>query len=375
MSSQPLNVFIVDDEPSTRMVIGAQLDAAQYQIAEFGRGEDCLAALDQAPNVILLDIEMPGMDGIDVCRTLREAGHSTIHVIFISTHNDLETRMRAYDAGGNDYVVKPFAPEEIEQKLQVAGQILSRHRGLEQQTEVATMTAFTAMSSMGELSAVLQFLQASFACQTLEQLGAAVIDALAQYGLDGLVELRCGARTCAISPRGECSPLEASILVHMRKLERIFQFRDRLAINYPFVTLVVSNLPKDDPDRAGRLRDHLAILVEGANARASLIASETERLAQASGIKQAAHDLALYLQESEGRQTELRVNCLDLMSTYVLNLENSFVHLGLTESQEGVLSNNARKTRDLLGDQLILGMGAADRLNKVINVLQGSANV
>lgn len=370
MQEQPLKIFVVDDDPAARMIVGFQFDDPAYRVIEFDSGEACLAALDQAPNVILMDVEMTGMDGIATCLALREAGESRAQVIFISSHDDLETRLKAYDAGGSDYLVKPFAPEELAQKVRVAQHLLERQRGLADQAQFARMTAFTAMSSMGELGVVLQFLRASFACRSREQLAAELFTALGQYGLQGLVELRHPGQRTSASSQGECSPLEESILVHARSMDRIFQFSDRMVINYPCVTLVSSNLPMDDPDRVGRLRDHLAILAEGADARMIALASEEARMAQALGIVQAVGDLTSALGEIETQQGAHRLRALELMDSFVFDLERSFVHLGLTSGQEETLGDMARKTAENIGGLLGESKDVGDRLRAVTSRLQ-----
>ena len=66
---------------------------------------------------------------------------------------------------------------------------------------------------------------------------------------------------------GEATPLEASVVDHLAAMERIMQFQTRLSITYEHVSLLVKNMPVDDEDRCGRLRDHLAMLAEGADVR------------------------------------------------------------------------------------------------------------
>jgi len=254
--------------------------------------------------------------------------------------------------------------------VRVAQQHLERQRGLADQAQFAQMTAFTAMSSMGELGVVLQFMHASFGCQSREQLAAALFAALGQYGLHGLVELRNNNRQNSASSQGECTPLEESILAHARGMDRIFQFSDRMVINYPCVTLVSSNLPMDDPDRVGRLRDHLAVLAEGADARMIALANEEERMAQAANIVEAVGDLTIALGNIETQQGAHRLRALTMLDGFVFDMERSFVHLGLTSGQEETLSDMARKTAENIGGLLGEGKDVGDRLRSVIFRLQ-----
>jgi CheY-like chemotaxis protein len=371
MTDSALKVFVVDDDPSARMIATHVLSNLGYTLAEFSNGADCLAALDQEPDVILLDVEMPGTNGIDVCRACRDQGLSNAQVIFLSAHDDLDTRMAAYDAGGNDYVVKPYAAAELARKVKVAERALETARGLSAQANFAQQAAFTAMSSMGEMGAVLEFLRNSFACRTPADLARALFAACAQYGLQGLAEMRdAQGAHCFSSTRDVCSELEASIVGHAREMGRVFQFSDRLAINSPHLTMLLLNMPLDDPDRNGRYRDHLAIISEGAEARLEAMDSENQRLAHANAIMQVVADLAEVLARIELKQRDLRVGTLDLASRYAYELHAAFGEMALTGSQESALVAIAHKAHDRIANLMSDDKTVGNSLRQVIAVLE-----
>lgn len=373
MQERPLSIFVLDDDPASRMAAGFALDEPGYAVREFGCGEDCLAALEEKPDLILVDVEMPGMDGIAFCRALRAAGEEHAEVIFLSAHNDLETRMAAYEAGGDDYLIKPCAREDLLCKVKVAERSLGSRHGLAAQAGDAMRTAFTAMSAMGEMGVLLEFLRTSSACQTHAQLVESVFHVLRQYGLEGLVELRTAEGDLCFSMHGVCSELEKSIVSHVRNMERIFQFRERLVINYPRVVLLIQNLPLDDPDRVGRLRDHLAMLVEGIQPRLHAMEGEIQRQRQTQGILAAVAELTQALAGIEVRQGENRFRALAAGNGFLERLELSFVHLGLSQSQEQELAALARtsveRITDVLGEDKSLG----EQLLRVVTRLRGLA--
>lgn len=374
MTESTLDIFLVDDDPTARAIAAFHLESLGAHVTEFSDGAACLAALDTAapPDIAILDVEMPGIDGIEVCARLRGAGANDTEVIFISAHDDLETRLRAYGAGGNDYLIKPFVPEDLQHKLEVARRAILARREVADHERSARAAAFSAMSTMSEMGVIVEFMRASFTCETPVALGALLCEALTQYGLHGFVRLHDKHIGCCHSSTGRCTALEASILDHLQGMERIFQFRDRLSINYPHVTLLIPDLPLDEHERAGRLRDHLAVLVEGAEARFLALASETHRLAQAHAVLAATADLANALEEIERRQREHRTQTLAVAHDHQAALTRTFVHLGLTEPQEETLAALTQEAIDKIARLQDDDIATSQRLHAVAERLKAA---
>ena len=120
-----LRVFVVDDDAIILDVLRATL-AAECELHTFASAEACLGALvDVKPDLFLLDVSMPVMDGYALCRQLKDDWDTQdIPVVFISASDNNETRMLCYEAGGDDFIQKPFDPVELLSKLGVAGRIL-----------------------------------------------------------------------------------------------------------------------------------------------------------------------------------------------------------------------------------------------------------
>jgi CheY-like chemotaxis protein len=359
-----MKIFVVDDDPIFRMLIVDALKDPRDSVREFDDGKSVVASKHEAPDLVLLDIEMPGMDGITACKILKAENKEYPQIIFVSGHDDLESRLAAYAVGARDFVVKPFDPEEVTAKVEVVRAYLERFEASKNNFQYAQQAAFTAMSSLGELGVVLQFLRNSFSCRDRDTLGAAIMDAVAQYGLDGMVELRSRAVTKAYSCSGGCSPLQRSILTHVQTMDRIFRFRSQLVINYPNVTLVILNLPADE-DLVGRLRDHLALLTEGADTRLQALEIEQMKAVQDVGISQVIAELTQTMFEIEQSQAASRVRAMEVDSKYLLELVDVFVNLGLTDSQENILANMAQQTRIELAKLREIDGTSSDRLREI----------
>jgi two-component system KDP operon response regulator KdpE len=112
-------ILVVDDDPQIRRVMKATLVAHSYEVVEARTGEDALEAAPQLnPSLVLLDMNMPGMGGLETCRALR-AG-SDVPVIILSVRNTEKDKVAALDAGADDYVTKPFSIEELLARIRAA---------------------------------------------------------------------------------------------------------------------------------------------------------------------------------------------------------------------------------------------------------------
>jgi signal transduction histidine kinase len=109
------NILVVDDTPDNLRLLSAMLTAQGYEVRKALNGKMALTACKMLlPDIILLDINMPGMDGYEVCQQLKAEGHtSEIPVIFISALDDVLDKVKAFDVGGVDYITKPFHGAEV----------------------------------------------------------------------------------------------------------------------------------------------------------------------------------------------------------------------------------------------------------------------
>ncbi|SDO02272.1 two-component system, OmpR family, response regulator [Klenkia soli] len=113
----PLRVLVVDDEPSIRELLGLALRYEGWDVATAADGADAVrTARETRPDAVLLDMMMPGMDGLEVLRHLR-ADLPHIPVIFLTAKDAVEDRIAGLTAGGDDYVTKPFVLEEVAARL------------------------------------------------------------------------------------------------------------------------------------------------------------------------------------------------------------------------------------------------------------------
>jgi DNA-binding response OmpR family regulator len=110
-------VLLVDDDAAIRRTVAAGLELEGFEVVAASGGRPALAALESVrPAVVLLDLAMPDLDGLEVLRRMRAAGHH-VPVCVLSARDEVDDRVRGLQAGADDYVVKPFALEEVAARL------------------------------------------------------------------------------------------------------------------------------------------------------------------------------------------------------------------------------------------------------------------
>jgi DNA-binding response OmpR family regulator len=127
MKTEPGLVLIVDDEPEIRELLGARLVHAGHEVVTASNGEEALRRIaERLPDAVLLDVVMPGMNGIEVCRRIR-GSPTTEHlpILMITALTDRTSRLKAIDAGASDFLTKPFDSEEI--MLRVRNAVHMKH--------------------------------------------------------------------------------------------------------------------------------------------------------------------------------------------------------------------------------------------------------
>ncbi len=126
-------ILVVDDEPAVRRALERALRLESYEVALAEDGEQALDAIAQDPvDALILDVMMPGIDGLEVCRRMRSAGDRT-PVLMLTARDAIDDRVEGLDVGADDYLVKPFALRELQARVRA---LLRRAGDGEESTEV-----------------------------------------------------------------------------------------------------------------------------------------------------------------------------------------------------------------------------------------------
>jgi len=273
-----VNIAYLDDEPINVKIIQQALKA-EYNISCSLDAKDFLAADESYPDLLLLDVQMPEINGHEVCKALRAKGYDK-PILFLSAHSDVEERLKGYYAGGDDYISKPFNFDELKLKIKSNLKRYSDLQKTKERLQQASTTAMTAMNNASEMGVALLYTQKTHACENTEQLASSLKETLRSYGLNAVFCFRQaqGAHYDSVSG-AELSQLEKELLDAYQRCNKIATHGSRCLLSSQNISLLVKNMPSDE-EKTGRLRDHLALIQDTSHQHLNFLASKNQQLAQ-----------------------------------------------------------------------------------------------
>ncbi len=250
------------------MAIMTELLQDEYSLDTAQSGENCLQIVEESrPDLVLLDVNMPRMDGLETCRRLKSSSDTAdIPIIFVSALASRTELMAGYEAGADDYLTKPLNEEVLSRKINLVLASQSRKQELKTISDQAVEDLIDNLSSTEQLKMVVKFLSRCQANRDLSELTANLFDCLRILDLECSLLIAENTETHVYFSDEIDRPMERQILESLRDQDRVVKFGTRLAINSDNASLLVRNLPIDT-DSAKELCDNLLILFEGLDAR------------------------------------------------------------------------------------------------------------
>jgi CheY-like chemotaxis protein len=344
-------VFVVDDDNTTRLLLESML-RTKHAVEAFDSAESCLARLThKQPNLFLLDVGLPGMDGYDLCRNIKSLPEMNIPVVFISGHDDLDAVMAGYDAGGEDYIVKPFNITALSRKIENLRRIELDKKALLAQVKDSDELATLVLANLDEYAILIKFLRSLNECANIKEMVEAILRSLDAFHLDGAVQIRLRNFEKTFSKAGENWPLEISVINHIRTMDRIFEFRTHCAYNFEHITVLVTNMPVADADLCGRIRDHLAIAAETADAKLMALQTSADNASMREDIRNLLHAVGQTVESYRRKYDDARYQGSIFTTRIVDDLLTAFAYLGLSSRSEeeilGMVKDHSNKLIDI----------------------------
>jgi len=346
--SKPVICYLDDDETNLQLVISSL--EQQFYVETLS---ESLGALEKIraikPELVILDVNMPDINGYEMCRLIRQDSDlSGLPVVFLTCLTTLSDRLEGYDAGGDAYLGKPFKIAELTSVIHV--HLHRRHQldVIQEQMLSAQDMAMTMMKTQSELGEVVQFSRNVSRANNIEAFTTTLFDTLARFGLESSIQINLlSGALHRRSDAGALTGMEQELFELSSGAGRITSFGNKCIYTSKHLVLLVKNVPLEDIELAGRLRDHLAIVVDSADVSLRLI--EQDLQLKQKKIEVSGTSLNTINNEFDSildRLKQMDSQAKQAFESLSLNIEMSFLYLGLTEQQEGQLLTLVKESRE-----------------------------
>lgn len=373
------HILVVDDTKDGRLFLNMMLED-DYTVTEADSGETCLKSIaDKMPDLVLLDVEMPGMSGYETCMQLRKQ-HDTkyLPVIFVSALDSTQDRLEGFEAGGNDYLIKPVDEDGLLRKIT---DCLQRENEIKlakiqmnvlgdtlQQVNDATSMAMEAMTVSGELGLIINFVKDVQMIDSLEAVAQAVMNTAQQFSLSSAAMVISDANHFVGCQEDS---LEAELLRQVAgSNERIFSVGVRTVVKNKHIVLLIKDMPLDNDNLYGRVKDHLAVFMDIANGHLMTLEARNDVIRQRKVFFNQIIDVAEKQIKKTGKQLlKHDQQNQQIMQGMLSEMESMLFSLGLEEDQEEKLMSLADQAKLKLEDTAGLTHELSNELGVILEKL------
>lgn len=365
-------ICYIDDCETNLRLIEKSL-SSDYQVIKLASPVDAHEQVASIkPDLILLDVNMPEVDGYEVCRRIRsDASLDPVPIIFLTCRTSLEDRLTGFAAGGDAYITKPYDLTELRHIIEAHLHRYERYQEAEEKAASASSMIWTMMQNNSETGLVIQYARALTQTRDEHSLIDNTFSALNAFGLQSTILLHTSAgERVARSDAKAVTPIETELLQLARHGNRINHVGNKYLFCAPSCIFLIRNMPIDNVELTGRLRDHLAIMLESCEACIELINyRHKEQQALASSANQTQNAITEEFNDIIHMFETLNSNAKQTFDRLAINIEESFMFLALTEEQEAQLTQFVEEAKEDIERYLDKGASLREALNRIANAI------
>ncbi len=260
-------VLVIDPDPIHQEILDGMLGGNMTVILA-STAKEGLEIFDfKHPDLVILEIDIPDMNGYELCRKLREHSEETAcAIIFLAQAMSLEDKMEGYRYGCDDFITKPFQPEEVVVKAKRTLEIKKVQKKILKDSSEAMHTALIAMKQSSDIGFILRFMEGNATCLDYSTLGMALIDLLKHMSLHASLVFKVKPKNIFVgNPYDSLDIKQFSMCLEN---ERFVADGEKLVVNQTIASLLISNMPKENSKAYSELKDVLSMLMSSVETRA-----------------------------------------------------------------------------------------------------------
>ncbi|MCP5335952.1 MAG: hypothetical protein H7A08_09740 [Oceanospirillaceae bacterium] len=309
-----------------------------YRVINAESVEQLMALSVEGAKLLVLDLsEASGQDGLEIIAQIKAAELDEIPIIAIHGKVLAGSKIKAFELGVDDFISSDAEPSEIAVRCEKLIFSKIANDQLREQIKYANEMAFIAMSDTSDLGVNIQFMLDANTCNNLDELGMRFLQAINSYGLRASIQLRGEFETKNMEGNGMVKEMEAALLWELKDGGRYVDFKQRSVMNYEQVSVLVKNMPLDDPKKYGAIKDNVFSLLQGADARIKALDNvkrirEEQKLISALTVRMQS----VMADVDEGYQVVMK-DIADVVEEMADKIQGVIEFLGLHEDQERAL--------------------------------------
>lgn len=315
--------------------LGAQI-AKRFEASEadsIGAGIDLLKS-GGAKAVVYDAIPDDGLQLCDYGRLLQSEHIEGIPLIILSDRYAIEDKLKAFELGCDDFIDSAIGPEEACARITKSIFHQIAHEQLKFRLTEASSTAHTAMADNSDLGANIQFLLAINDSDNLDELGQQLFSTLGRYGLHCSLQMRSVMGDKNMEAHGMAKDLESQLLSQLADGERYIDFGNRTIVNFDKVSLLVKNMPKQDPDKYGAIKDNTFALLQGVNARIRALEDRHRLVQEKAALLRLSEDVGLVMNSLKDSYQQVMREIVNEVENVAEVIQLKLPALALTEEHE-----------------------------------------
>ena len=314
-------VLVVDDDDLNRDLLATIL-SSEYDVMQAENGEAAIEiALSQIPDMILLDIQMPGIDGYQTCQRIKaNPATENCPVIFVSANENEGEIIRGYEVGAVDYMVKPFKPNELMQKVKLNLALLKQKKEWEERLGESGKLLLNSMTDTVALNRIGQFNDEVAACASYPDVAEKFIDIVKGWGLNCTLQIRDVGSNQMFSSSSSPSSMEEKVISVAASKGKVIDYGKRTIVNGSNCSILIKNMPLEDKDKYVALKTYLAFICDGIDARISAIKSEAAIEKYTMQLQRVFQFVLEYFRAIEGGNNELHTGSIEIVRKMCENL-------------------------------------------------------
>lgn len=364
-------IYALDDDQEFLEQLKQALQADDFLIDL--SGENALEHIEAfRPDIVLLDLETPQANGFELCQTIRQHPElSGVPVVFISSSKDIDDKVRGLEVGAHDYLTKPVEAAILQVKIRLLVQMSKELKSIRENQMTAQQVAMEAMRGSSELGQAMQVIERCQLLESEEQLAYELLGLCRFFDLKAVVGMKLHHGWLCMNDDGIAKPIEQDVIISAHEKGRFIDFGSRTQINYPNIAVLIKNMPVDEAERYGRIKDSLPPVLSALDVRINILQETQAILTQTELIARSIEAVEPNLNTLSERLDKLTNDNVKNLASLLENMSLRLPRMSLDDDQEEFIMAALEQSSDMASELQQEGHLIREKLDTIALVLKG----